>query len=399
MMADMEAMDKLRKARIQNFKNVVTGKGKVDHIPHFGNFWSWKYYDAGYKFSEALWDYDKMGCALEQFYKRYPMDVVYENGWRNPVQVTAVLGNENDYIINDELYSISIKDQCYMGDDDYDALIANPKKYLWETFLPNKFTVLKNGNNSVPFHRFFEKYMEFGQKMGEVTQLSHTYGIADFSAPNSGADYWGFGYELLFNIMRGMKKLSIDLRRRPEQVLEACQALDETFALPRMERGYAQASGSDPEYCVDVNPVLLGHVILNPKQFEKYYWPQLQRIAKYAVDKDKLVFLFVEGSAKRFWDFFRELPENRFVILNELDDIREQKKALPNCVMAGGMSSELLGEGTPEQCLAKVKELVEELGGTDHRYVFSEDKMISFPKDCNRENLTVVCNYLNELRF
>ena len=399
MMADMEAMDKLRKARIQNFKNVVTGKGKVDHIPHFGNFWSWKYYDAGYKFSEALWDYDKMGCALEQFYKRYPMDVVYENGWRNPVQVTGTLGRKNNYIINDELYSISIKDQCYMDDDDYDALISNPKKYLWETFLPKKFEVLQNEKNSVDFRKFFEKYLEFGQKMGEFVGLSRQYGIADFCAPNAAVDNSGFGYELLFSSMRGMKKLSIDLRRKPEQVLAACQALDETFAFPRLERAYAQPAGSNPEFCVDMNPVLIGHIILSVKQFEKYYWPHLQRAAKFAEEKDKLVFLFVEGTGKRFWEFFQELPKNRFVILSELDDAREQEKALPNCVTAGGMPVDLLGEGTPEQCVAKTRDLVEELGGPEHRYIFSVGKMVSFPQDCKRENLLAICNYLNDLTF
>lgn len=398
-MADMEAMDRLRLSRVQNFKNVITGKGKVDHIPQFGNFWSWKYYDAGYKFSEALYDYNKMYDAMDQFFKRYPMDVCYETGWRNPVQVTGVLGNKNDYIIDDEHYSISIRDQCYMDDEDYELLIANPKKYLWETFLPKKFSVLKNENNSVDFRNFFSKYMEFGQMMGKIGALGHSYGLADFADPNGPADYWGFGYEMLFCIMRGMKKLSIDLRRRPEQVEAACQALDETFAIPRLERGYAKPSGSNPEYCVDMNPVMLAHVILNPKQFEKYYWPQLKRVAKAAEEKDKLVFLFIEGSAKRFWDFFREFPKDRFVLLCELDDAAEMKKALPNCVIAGGMPANLFGEGTPQQCVDKTKELIEELGGEDHRYIFSTGKMLSFPKDCNRENLSAVCKYLSELKF
>lgn len=142
-MADMEAMDKLRLERIQNFKNVITGKGKVDHIPHFCNMFTWKYYDAGYKFSEALFDYDKMYDTMKQFYTRYPVDICYETGFRNPVQVTSVLGNANDYIIDDDTYSLSIKDQSYMADEDYEALIADPKKYLWETFLPKKFCVLK----------------------------------------------------------------------------------------------------------------------------------------------------------------------------------------------------------------------------------------------------------------
>ena len=393
------AMQALRLSRIQNFKNIITGQGKVDHIPHFGNFWSWKYYDAGYPLSEVLFDYDKMYDAIDQFYRRYPMDVIYETGRRNPVQVTDMLGRVNGYTFNDEQYSISIQDQCFMEDDDYEALIANPKKYLWEIFLPRKYTVLKNGNSSVDFRKFYEKFTEFGQKMGAISQQGRKYGIADFRAPNAAVDSFGFGYELLFNFMRGMKNLSIDLRRRPEQVLAACQAIDAVFALPLLEKGYQQPAGSNPEYCVDLNPVMLGHILLSPKQFERYYWPHLKRMAEYAEKKDKLVLIHVEGSAKTFWDFFREFPKNRFAILSEADDIREQKAALPNCVMAGGMPAALLGSGTPEQCVAKAAELVDEIGGSDHRFIFSEDKMVSFPCDCKRENLTAVCNYLRGLKF
>lgn len=395
----MDAMEKLRIERTQNFKNIITGQGKIDHIPHFGNYWSWKYYDAGYKFSEALFDYNKMSDAIDQFLKRYPMDVCYETGWRNPIQVTSILGNANDYIIDDKAYSINIKDQSYMEDQDYEALIANPKKYLWETFLPKKFSVLKNDGNSVHFRDFLDKYMEFGQAMGKMDTVINANGAAYFIDPNGPADFWGFGYELLFCIMRGIKNLAIDLRRRPEQVAAACQALDETFAIPRLERGKAQPKGTNPNYCVDMNPVMLGHTILNSKQFERYYWPQLQRIAKVAKEQDKLVFLFIEGSAQRFWDFFQEFPKDRFVLLCEQDDVYEMKKAIPNCVIAGGMSAEMLGRGTPEQCVDRVKTLVEDLGGDDHRYMFATGKMISFPNDCSRANLSAICEYLTNLKY
>lgn len=398
-MPDINEMEQLRKSRTQNFKNIITGQGKIDHIPHFGNYWSWKYYDAGYKFSDALYDYNKMYDAMDQFFRRYPMDVCYETGWRNPVQATGILGNSNDYIIDDDAYSISIHDQSYMDDDDYEALIANPKKYLWETFLPKKFSVLKNQNNSVDFRKFMDKYLEFGGMMGKIGGLANSYGLTNFADPNGAADYWGFGYEILFCIMRGIKKLSVDLRRRPEQVAAACQALDEVFALPRLERGYAQPRGTNPEYCVDMNPVMLAHIILNPKQFERYYWPQLKRIAKVAEERDKLVFLFIEGSSKRFWDFFREFPKDRFVLLSELDDVYEMKEALPNCVIAGGMPTDLLGRGTPEQCVDMTKRLINDLGGADHRYIFSTGKMISFPNDCRRENLSAICDYLSGLSY
>ena len=398
-MPTMEEMDAMRKGRVQNFKNAITGKGKVDHVPHFGNFWSWKYYDAGYKFSEALNDYSKMEKAIVEFADRYPMDSLYETGWRNPIQVTGLLGNGNDYIINDETYSISIRDQSYMDDEDYKALAEDPKKYLWESFLPKKFGALKSEENSELFGAFLGKYLEFGGALGKIGGELAARGMVTLADPNGPADYWGFGYEMLFCIMRGMKKLSIDLRKRPDEVDAACKAIDETFAIPRLQRGYAAPAGSNPDFCVDMNPVLLAHVTLSPKQFERFYMPQLNRVKKVAEERDKLGYLFVEGSAMRFWDFLRDMPKDRFAYHVELDDVFESAKALPNMIMAGGMPSEILGGGTPEESVAYARKLVEELGGEDHRYIFSERKMVSFPKDCNRENLIAVCEYLNSIKY
>ena len=310
-----------------------------------------------------------------------------------------MLGNSNDYIINDENYSLSIRDQAYMDDEDYEKLIDNPQKYLWEDFLPKKFSVLKNHENSVDFRAFVNKYLEFGGALEEIGQIVASHGGADFSDPDGLAVAYICGYELLFNNIRGMRKLSMDLRRRPGQVEAAVQALDEFWSIPRLERVYQQPKGTNPNYCVDTNPVLLGHIILSPKQFEKFYWPHLERVAKCAEERDKLIYFFVEGSSKRFWDFFRELPENHCVYHRELDDIFEAKEALPNCVMAGGMPVSLLGRGTPEQCVEYTKELIDRLGGEDHRYVFAPEKMISFPQDCKSENLKAICDYLNSVKY
>ena len=157
--------------------------------------------------------------------------------------------------------------------------------------------------------------------------------------------------------------------------------------------------GSNPNTMVDMNPVMLGHIMLNPKQFEKFYWPYLQKIAQTAEEKDKLVFLFAEGSIAPYLEFFQELPKNRFAILSELDDVYEMKRALPNCVIAGGPGTDLLGGGTPEENIMYAQKLITEIGGNDHRFIFAPGKMISFPHDCKRENLSAICQYLESIHY
>lgn len=80
----------------------------------------------------------------------------------------------------------------------------------------------------------------------------------------------------------------------------------------------------------------------------------------------------------------------------EKDDVFELRKAFPNVAISGGMPTALLGRGTPEQCVDRVKELADGLGDG---FMLSQDKMISFRNDCKRENLQAVCDYLQTFRW
>lgn len=388
----------LRYERIGLFKNAITGKERNQRIPHFGNLWSWKIADAGLVLSETLHDYDKLEQALRHTYQSYRLDAIYENGWRNPVQVTEFLGS-NAYVFDDAINSIHIDDQCYMEPEDYDALISNPKKFLWETFVPRKYKKMQEHPNSGVFLEFIKKYGELGDFLGKIVDVSRSYGLADMTDLDGPADPWGNGYELLFCSLRGMKGLAMDLRRIPDKVEAAVEALDETFAIPRLEWAKkAGKNGTNPEFCFDINPVLLGHITLSPKQFERFYWPHLKRTVAAAEEMDKLVYIFAEGDSQRFWDFFQEFPENRVALHCELNDIFEQKKMLSNITPAGGMPISLLGNATPDECVAYAKKLIDEIG-SDGRYIFSEDKMISFKSDCKSENLKAVCDFVSDYRI
>ncbi len=283
-----------------------------------------------------------------------------------------------------------------MMPEDYDMLIDNPTKFLWETILFRKYKDLQKAPNSKVFRKGLKKYAEFGQYMGEIIQINKEFGIPDFFDPKAGIDNSGNGYELLFNIFRGIRGLSYDIRRTPDKVLAAIDALDSAFTIPRLERSKTNPNGSNDNACFDANPVLIGHTILSPKQFKKFYWPHFERIINYAVEQDKLIFIFVEGDSERFYDYFRELPEGHFALHVEQNDIFKMKKELPNVTVSGGMPVDLLGKASTKECVDYAKKLIDELG-YDGKYIFSENKMMSFPHDCSRENLKAtyefVCDY------
>ena len=81
----------------------------------------------------------------------------------------------------------------------------------------------------------------------------------------------------------------------------------------------------------------------------------------------------------------------------ETDDILEVRKAFPNCCVIGGMTAHLLGQGTKEECIDRVKFLIDELG--PNGFILGQDKMMSYRMDAKPENVLAVCDFVRETKL
>lgn len=392
----MNAQDQLVQ-RLFLIKNAITSEKEINRIPFLANIWSWKYLDAGYKLSEALNDYEKMEKSIRHLVETYKMDVPYERGFRNPVQPVSVLG-EDEYIIDDEKGSISIKDQLFMQENEYDALIENPIKYIWEILIPRKHTALRQEKNSAEFGRFLGEYGKFGAFLGKMDgMLLEEYGFpafSDFACPIGVVDS---GVEVLVSGFRGIKGSSIDMRRHPEKMEQAIRAYDAIFVDAKYQAAQ-KTIGTSPIAAFDEHSTMIAQTIMTVPQFERFYLPHLKKVNKYITEFDKLSYIFMEGENKRFFDILRDLPENHYAYCSECNDIKEVKELLPNVSVVGGLDIFTLGNGTPEQCIDLAKELIETVG-YDKRYIMCESKMVSFPGDLRSENYKAVTEYVADFRF
>ena len=107
------------------------------------------------------------------------------------------------------------------------------------------------------------------------------------------------------------------------------------------------------------------------------------------------VYCFVEASMLRFADHFRDVPNGTIAIFSENDDIFEVREKLPNCAVVGGIPCNLLKNGTKEENIDHVKKVIDALG--DHGLTLSQDKMVSFAQDFDRDNMLAVMEYVRGL--
>lgn len=366
---------------------------KPDRVPHLSFAVTWKVLDGGYTLNEGLRDYDIMTKCIREHQEKYNFDAIFELGVRNIIRLVDHLGG-GTYIVRDD--AIEYKDNALVELDEIDAFIADPVKFIWEEGMKKKYPKWADGTISVAdiqqsMNEQFT-FMKYYQNILKI--LPKEYGLPTFTA-QSVPCYPGIDF--LFNSGLGIKNLSLAMRRMPEKVDEAVAAANTLFQNAGIE-ALKKRKGPDPKACFDYDIALLVHTILNVKQFDRWLWPDLKPQLDLLNEKDMTVRLFFEGSSKPFWDHLKDYKKGIITMHPETDNVFEMRKELPNCAILGGMTAELLGRGTPEQCVARTKELIDGLGGLEGGFVLSQDKMLTFKNDAQPENLKAVSEFVTNYR-
>lgn len=368
--------------KLKLFRDNVDMK-HTDRIPYLSNAFTWKIHDSEFHMQEAVRDSQKMTKLQCDFHERYDFDAYMDLGARNPVRVLDALGNSY-YEITD--VGINVVDHVLMEPEEYAEYAKNPAMFSWTRLMKRKFPEVTGKNLQAALLEFLGHAnfsMGVGQKFVEEYHCPSVYGGANVVIPP---------YEYFFQTTRGIKNMGRDVRKYKDQLLAAIEAQMQQSVLPGLQHALSQDSSM---YVCDTYMAIIGYGILSPKQFGEIYWPTVQTVLDLVGKAGKTMYIFCEGEMLRYVDYFRDIPKGRIVLHVENDDIFEVRRQLPNICLAGGMKTELLGNATPEECVAYAKKLIDELGDG---YIFSENKMLSFKNDAKRENLLAVRNFVKEYR-
>jgi uroporphyrinogen-III decarboxylase len=150
----------------------------------------------------------------------------------------------------------------------------------------------------------------------------------------------------------------MDLRRRPEKLLKACDVL-----LPHMLElalGSCKISGI-PICFIPLHKCMDN--FMSQEQFEKFYWPTLLELMRGLVAEKIHPFLFIEGICdSRLPVMIRDAPEAMCVYHLENSDIFKAKKlARDRVCLRGNVPASLLSTATPDDVRAYCKRLIDEV--------------------------------------
>ena len=376
-------------AKLDNFMRGVRGE-KMDYVPIMMDFEPT--YICEYTKQDCIrsfWDYDGFIKGYEQVMKDFDIDLTQSVVFLPP-QKNALLGSKvwvqnrvNGYMQHPEVTSLL--------PEEYPELIEDPIHCIASRVLPRMYTEL---GREAPYSTMaFAKALLY-----EKNQVHHFYDqIFEKTMANDALLYYGTmfyaPFDLLADHLRGITQISMDLRRRKDDVEAACDALLNVMARYVETTSMADESGF-PLACT------WSHLppMINQKQFERFYWPTFKKLCEMLTAKGVTLYVNFQGDYRdgRFFDFYQELPKDKIVIAVEYQDFDQATATLgQDHMLSCSYPLNYFSDYSTEECIDKARELMD-IGMKNGRFYFGLNKSALDFHDADPDKLKAVLNFVRE---
>ena len=337
---------------------------------------------AGFDVAEVYWDMTKAEAVLDKVASTFFSDMS-PGGTRRYPSFYQILGSK-PFVMSSSGHMQHPNVEGMLVDD-YDDLIAAPYDTIIDKILPRLYTELDTDSShkamtlAKAMRAQGDEMMTLGMLAGKMRAK---FGFASVPGGATTAPY-----DFMADFFRGFTGISSDIRRYPEKVIEACEALTPIL----IKKG---APAFPTNYGITMIPLHMAPY-MRTKDFEKFYWPSLKKQVEGLTEMGVNVQLFVEHDFMRYLDHLYELPENTILRFEYGDPKLVKEKLGKKHIISGFYPLMLLHTGTKEQCIDKAKELLDILapGG---RYWFDFDKNALDMHGNITENLQAVLQYVYE---
>jgi uroporphyrinogen-III decarboxylase len=182
--------------------------------------------------------------------------------------------------------------------------------------------------------------------------------LADFGIPRL---YQGGAlppFDIISHSVRGMKGTMLDMYRRPDELLEACEfVLRKTLARPlpppneygNLRLFMTNTRGSDD--------------FMSTKQFDKFYWPTFKKLVMTLIERGATLYIFFEGNFTSRLEYLLEFPKGKICARFDTTDIFKAKEILKDHIcIEGNIPSSLLQIGSVQEVKDYCRKLIDVVG-------------------------------------
>ena len=249
---------------------------------------------------------------------------------------------------------------AWMRREEYDELIADPTRFLYETWLPRVSTEVSakgaptSYRNNLAFVKGAMDTLTYFQAFGPQIERMRT----ECGTVSAICGMLKAPLDVLADKLRGYIGLAFDLMEIPEKVMAACEAM-----MPHL--GYLALTSADPGRQIPI-PIWMhrGCVpFISKEHFNTIYWPTLRPIVDALWAQGNQVLFYAEGKWDAHLEAFAELPAGSIVYhIDRGDPLLTHRILGKKFCLSGGVSNVLLAFGSADEVKAQVRKLIETIG-------------------------------------
>jgi hypothetical protein len=402
------------KARVDRIVAAINLE-KPDRVPVRLNMGFWPAKSAGITAYQAMSD-PKLACkAWKDFNLKFQPDASVD-----PLHntVPAAMFEALDYKLYSwpghgvsETASYQYNEKEWMVPEDYDALISDPTDFLVRDYMPRALGAFSAFHGVSSFWDYIELPFVFGQVLGwgsdemvanlkQITAAAEAVNewakvvfpamgeVQSLGFPPFAGSATKAPFDILGDTLRGTKGVIVDMFRKPDKVLAACDRLTQVAL------DWALKKGNAPEIPLCFMPLHKGaDGFMSQEQFDTFYWPTLKRVIDGLVEQGMIPLLFAEGRYNSRLETIMETPKASSIWLFDQTDMARAKETVGTvtCIQ-GNMPLSLMHAGTPEQVAEHTRKLID-IAGKDGGFILDVGAVADEGKD---ENLLTMVNTAKE---
>jgi len=300
----------------------------------------------------------------------------------------------------------------YMKTDEYDAFLSDPTDFIIRRYWPRVCGKLQGLEKLPPLHNIISYYMGIPTGFGafslpEVIQALDTLKAAGQESAKIGSYVRKFGvemkeagypvqfggicqapYDTLGDFFRGTKGIMLDMYRRPEKLIKACEKIM-PFMFEMAVAG-TRISGN-PRVFIPIHKGLDGFMSL--EQFKKFFWPTLKDLMVALINEGLVPCPLWEGDCTSRLDIIGDIPPGKACYALEATDIVKAKEAFRDKVcIRGNLPLSILATGTPGDVRAYCKKLID-IAGPGGGYIMDASTGLD---DARPENVRAMFEFTKE---
>ncbi len=338
----------------------------------------------GLDLKEAQYNDEMYVEFFDKICSEFPADKAPITRTMRTPQFYQILGSKA-FIMSDK-GNIQHPEVHFMEPSEYDEFTSDPYAFMRDVILPRMCTNLDKPpmEAAATLSKAILANNESMAKMSAVSShMSEKYGFSKY----------GYGavteapMDMLSDLIRSFTGISADMRRYPEKVEAASNAL-----IPICKR--IAVSPVSNKYFRTFIPLHMAP-FMNRKQFDRFWGPQFTEVIKHIEKSGSKAYLFCEQNWMDKIDYLQDLPENT-ALWFEFGDALKTKQTLGNKHMITGFyPAALMQTATKKDCINELHRYLDILM-PNGKYFFNFDKILYSLNDNIADNMKAILNEVKE---